>query len=204
MQVKLVHDGTYASNFYIVSDDASTATVLIDPSVSPDAAGVPSVALPVVAILLTHGHFDHILALDAWRAKTGAPVLMAAEEATALSDPSRSCYRQFFGKSTVHAPPDRLLAEGDRIAVGEESLTVLLTPGHTAGSISLDSGELLFTGDTLFAGGGYGRYDLPSGDGGVLSASLARLLALKGERRIYPGHGPTTTLREEKKHFNIL
>ena len=205
MQVKILHDGTYASNSYLVSDDAGTAAVLIDPSVAPAASGLTSAALPhVTAIVLTHGHFDHVLALDAWRELTGAPVLMAAEEREALTDPARSCYLQFLGQSTVHEPPDRMLAEGDTVFVGEERLTVLLTPGHTAGSITLDSGELLFTGDTLFADGGYGRFDLPTGNAAILRTSLSRIVSLEGERRIYAGHGPATLLTEEKKHFNFL
>lgn len=205
MQVKTIQDGTYAANFYILTDDEQSAAVLIDPSVSPQASGLSVEQLPpVTAIVLTHGHFDHILALDEWRAVTGAPVFMATPEASALSDPSRSCYLQFLGQTTKHDPPDRLLNEGDTVAVGSESLSVMLTPGHTAGCITLDSGMLLFTGDTLFADGGYGRFDLPTGDAATLRDSLARILAISGERCIYAGHGPATRLSEEKKHFNFL
>ncbi len=204
MKVTLFHDGTYASNCYLVTDDAETGAILIDPSVSPAFAERLAAPLPRInAILLTHGHFDHMLALDAWRQRSGAPVLISAEDAPAFGSPMLSCYLSFLGANTVHAPADRLLAAGDTVEVGEESLTVIAVPGHTPGSLAFDSGDILFTGDTMFAGGGYGRFDLPGGDGDLLAVSLGDLLMLKGERRLLAGHGEEGTLSAEKKHYNF-
>ena len=202
MKATLLYDGTYASNCYLVTDDAETGAILIDPSVSPAIAERLVGPLPKIdAILLTHGHFDHMLAIDEWRKRTGVPVLMSPYDAPALQSPEISCYRTFLGEETVHAPADGMLAAGDTVPVGEESLAVLELPGHTPGCLAFDSGELLFTGDTLFAGGGYGRFDLPGGDRENLVKSLRTLLALPGERRLLSGHGEESTLSDARKYF---
>jgi glyoxylase-like metal-dependent hydrolase (beta-lactamase superfamily II) len=200
-----LYDGTYASNSYLLTDEEGSGAVLVDPSVPPAVAERLYGPLPRIdTILLTHGHFDHMLALDAWRERTGAPLWMSAYDAPALLDPAVSCYRTFLHLETVHAPADRLIAAGDLIPVGREALTVLETPGHTPGCLCFDDGCLLLTGDTLFADGGYGRFDLPTGNAAILRTSLSRIVSLEGERRIYAGHGPATLLTEEKKHFNFL
>ena len=204
MKVALFHNGTYASNCYLVTDNAESGAILIDPSVSPAFVERTVFPLPKIdAILLTHGHFDHMLELDAWRRRTGAPVLIAVEDAPALGSPELSCYRSFLGENKTHAPADRLLAAGDTVDVGGERLTVIAVPGHTPGSLAFDSGELLFTGDTMFAGGGYGRFDLPGGNGDLLVLSLGELLMLEGERRLLAGHGEEGLLSAEKKHYNF-
>lgn len=204
MRATLLYDGTYASNSYLLTDEEGSGAVLVDPSVPPAVAERLYGPLPRIdTILLTHGHFDHMLALDAWRERTGAPLWMSAYDAPALKDPAVSCYRTFLHLETVHAPADRLIAAGDLVPVGREALTVLETPGHTPGCLCFDDGCLLLTGDTLFAGGGFGRYDLPGGDPNLLVASLRTLLHLTGERRILAGHGEETTLTAAKTYFNF-
>ncbi len=202
MKVTVLQEGLIASNCYLVTDNEGDGALLIDPSVSPRQAELQCGTLPAVRrILLTHGHFDHMLTLEAWRELTGAPVAILCEDAPALTDPALNAHRLFFGEDAVYSPADRILCEGERIAVGRESLTVLSTPGHTPGSLCLDSGELLFTGDTLFADGGVGRCDLPGGEEAALRRSLLRLFSLPGERRIYPGHGRSCLLSETKEFF---
>ncbi len=205
MRIQSFYFGSYASNLYLVTDDAGEATVLIDPSLSPKRIESKIGKLPSIdTIVLTHGHFDHMLALEEWRRETGAPVAIHTADALSLQNPSLSCYRQFLGEDVCHSPAEILLGDGDRIRVGGEELTVLSTPGHTPGSIVLDTGEHIITGDTVFAEGGYGRCDLPGGDSNELLASLRRVLSLSGERRLYPGHGGETLLSEAKINFLYL
>ena len=204
MKLHLLDDGTYASNCYIVYDDAMTGAVVIDPSVSPKKAmGILAGLPPISMLILTHSHFDHMLALDEWRALTGAPLAVSALDAHGLSNPTLSCFRSFLGQEQTFAPAEVILKNGDTVAVGSETLTVMETPGHTPGSIVLDSGELLFTGDTVFAGGGFGRYDLPGGNGDLLVVSLGEVMMIAGERRILPGHGEEGLLSVEKKFYNF-
>lgn len=196
MKVYSLCSASFASVCYFLTDDEEKEAVIIDPSASPDAvaAGFGRALPPVSRILLTHAHFDHMLALDAWREKTGAPVLVHPEDAGAFSDSRRNAYRLFFGGDMVFSPPDGSLSSGENIPLGRETLRVLHTPGHTPGSCVFDSGANLFTGDTLFAGGDFGRTDLPGGNAKTLARSLRLLLALPGERRVFPGHGEQTSL----------
>ena len=204
MKVHLLYDGTYASNCYIVCDDAMTGAVVIDPSVSPQRAmGILADLPPISMLILTHAHFDHMLALDEWREITGAPLAVSGQDAHGLSNPALSCFRSFLRQEKTFAPAEVLLKSGDAVAVGSESLSVIGTPGHTPGSIVLDSGELLFTGDTVFVGGGYGRYDLPGGSGDLLVVSLGDIMMISGERRLLPGHGEEGLLSLEKKFYNF-
>ncbi len=204
MKATLLHDGTYASNCYLVEDDGGEGAVIVDPSVPPDFAVARLGKLPrISAILLTHAHFDHMLALSLWREVTGASLLMSREDAPALSDPYLSCARQFLGEETRFAPPDGFLLAGDTVEVGRESLLVLAAPGHTPGGLVFDSGELLITGDTLFGDCGYGRFDLPGGNGDILALTLGDILMIKGERRILSGHGGEGLLSSAKQYFNF-
>ena len=158
----------------------------------------------ISAILLTHGHFDHILSLDEWREKTGAPVCMSREDASMLLNPDLSCYRMFFGTDTVHRAADRILEEGDTVSFGKESLRVVKVPGHTAGSLLFEGDGVLFTGDTVFAYGGYGRYDLPSGSAQHLWQSIHRIFSeFPPTHRIYPGHGSSSSLEEERPYHQV-
>lgn len=205
MKIYTLYGGGYSSASYLVTDNASQNGVLIDPSV-PYADVIARVSsLPKLsAILLTHGHFDHMLSLDEWREKTGAPVCICREDACMLTDPSLSCYRSFLGTDTVHAEADKLLEEGDEIRFGEERVKVFKAPGHTAGSCVYIGEGVLFTGDTIFASGGYGRYDLPSGSAAHLFESIRRIFTTFPENyRIYPGHGGPSALSEERPYHRI-
>lgn len=202
MQVKSFYDGSYAAVTYLVTDDAGDVGVVIDPAVPYEMVLARTPNMPrIAALLLTHGHFDHMLHLAAWKEKTGAPICITREDAPALKDACLNCNRLFFGTDAVYPPADRTLSEGDKILFGEETLTVRLTPGHTKGSCIYVGEKDIFTGDTLMADGSYGRYDLPGGSAQALYASLSRIASLEGDYTLYPGHGRSTTLKEEKNYY---
>ncbi len=206
MRIYSLYDGGYGSMCYLVSDDGNENAVLIDPSVSyaRAIASVGGTMPKISAILLTHGHFDHILFLDEWREKTGAPVCISREDASMLGNPELSCYRMFFGEDKVHADAERILEEGEEISFGKEKLRVYKVPGHTAGSLIFEGDGVLFTGDTVFAYGGYGRYDLPSGSAQHLARSLHRIFTeFPPSYRIYPGHGSPSTLKDERPLHHV-
>lgn len=191
----------YESNCFLVTDDEESAALIIDPSIPIRQLSRERGKLlpPIVGILLTHAHFDHMLAVNEWREKTGAPLLIHAADAPALSDSEKNVYRLFMGTDGGTDPAERLLAEGDVIVCGKEELRVLSTPGHTPGSICLLADGTLITGDTLFAHS-IGRTDLPGGDGHVMQKTLRRLKSMAGDLTVYPGHGPCTTLSHEKQY----
>ena len=205
MKVECYGGYGYASNCYLVTDDGETEAIIIDPSVSftPLSRSRGRLLPKIVGILLTHAHYDHMLAVDEWREKTGAPLLIHAADAPALSDGIRNVYRMFTGADGGTSPAERTLKEGDTITCGDECLRVLSTPGHTPGSICLLAGDILFSGDTLFAHS-IGRTDLPGGDPAAMSKTLARLKALPDGYTIYAGHGPQTTLSHEKRYNPYL
>ena len=202
MQVKAFYSGGFAAVSYLLTDDTGEYGVLIDPAVSYEEVMMRTVPMPkITALLLTHGHFDHMLTLAAWKKKTGAPICVTAEDAPALTDARLNCNRMFFGTDETYPPADRLLDEGDTVTFGDESLTAMKTPGHTPGSCVFIGKRDIFTGDTMMTDGAYGRYDLPGGSAEALYASLLRLASLDGDYVIHPGHGREGTLKEEKNYY---
>lgn len=181
--------GYFGSTCYLVTGERSA--VLIDPSVSYQAAlSSEGGSLPdLCAILLTHAHFDHMLTLDEWCKKTGASVYVGAADAAALSDPAKNAYFAFTGEHRGYTGPYHAVYDGDSLVFGDLTLRVLALPGHTAGSVGYLFGEIAFTGDLVFEGGGYGRTDLYGGDLRTLYASLRTLAAQRGLKTLYPGHG---------------
>ena len=197
MTIRCLPLGALQANCYLLSDEEG-ATAVIDPG---DEAGtiletVRAGELAVEAILLTHAHFDHILAADELRRETGAPVYVYETDAPALADPRRSLtVLAKGGAGPLRA--DHLLKDGEELRVGRRAVSVLHTPGHTPGSCCFLCGDALFSGDTLFAGS-IGRTDFPGGDDQAMAASLRMLAALEPGIRVFPGHGESTTLSKER------
>lgn len=191
--------GPLGVNCYILGDEHTRQAVVIDPGGNPREIlkTIEKRALKIIAIVNTHAHFDHVLALTEVRAATGAPFLLHAGEAQILASAQMS--GAMFGMAMRQpAPPDRLLNDGDTIPVGALRLKVLHTPGHTPGGICLLFDNRVIVGDTLFQSG-IGRTDFPGGDYATLMTSIRdKLLTLPDETIVYPVHGPATTIGEER------
>ena len=196
--------GPVEANCYIISCGADGKAAVIDPGGDGEMilAELDRLNLVVEAVVNTHGHFDHIGANGLLIARTGAPLMIHEADLPFLRSASENAafYGMRIEPSTV---PSRLLTDGDRIDVGETELTVLHTPGHSPGGISILAGNSIFTGDTLFAGS-IGRTDLPGGDMDTLMESVRRILTLDEETTVYPGHGPPTTIGREKRSNPFL
>jgi len=175
------------------------SAILIDPG--SDAAAILSVIsehnLQLELIVNTHAHIDHIGANSDLKEKTSAPLCIHSADADMLVNPQENL--SFFIGVPVSSPaPDRLLADGDTLEAGTLHLKVMHTPGHSPGSICLLGDGCIFTGDLLFAGG-IGRYDFPGSSYTVLMDSLQKVMALDDDLLVYPGHGPTTTIGNERR-----
>lgn len=197
MQITPIYSrSAYGSECYLLTD--SGHALVVDPSASTAAIlrEADRQGCTLDGILLTHGHFDHIMSIDALRLEhPDLPVYIHEKDAPMLEDGEKNAFTFFFGEDRRYRPADKLLHEGDRIPLGGSVLTVLHTPGHSPGSVcclSADDG-ILITGDTLFADN-IGRWDLWEGDYDTLRRSLGRLTALDPSLTIYPGHGEPARL----------
>jgi hydroxyacylglutathione hydrolase len=206
MTVALLHHlvvGPLACNCYVVGDPVTKDAIVIDPGGDAEVLQqrLAGDAINVTAIVATHAHFDHLLAADSLRAATGAPFYLHSADGDLLSWMEESG-RLFLGAELGPAPEvDSWTQEGDRLVAGGAELEVIHTPGHSPGSISLVAPDALFSGDALFKGS-IGRTDLPGGDTETLLAVIRnKLFALDEALPVYPGHGPATTLAEERS-FN--
>lgn len=183
----------WESNSYLVTegDDA----ILIDAGVNCHtvAEQLAKEAVTLRTILLTHGHFDHIISIDGLREQTDAKLAIHSEDAEMLTDAEKSALYTFFGVRNSYRPCDISLSHGDIIPFGEHRIEVIHTPGHSRGSVCYKIGDVLFTGDTIFSSG-YGRYDLYGGDIRMLTTSLKQLKDQNPSMTIYPGHGEPALL----------
>jgi glyoxylase-like metal-dependent hydrolase (beta-lactamase superfamily II) len=199
MILKKLLVGPLGVNCYILGDEKTREAIVIDPGGNAHAilASIQKHQLKVNAIVNTHAHFDHVGALHALRAETGAPFILHEDEVAMLRGAQSSA--AMYGLSIPpQAAPDRTVRDGDRIECGDIALTVLHTPGHTPGGICLLQAKNVFVGDTLFQGG-IGRTDFPGGDYMTLMTSIRdKLLPLPDDTIVYPGHGAQTTIGEEK------
>ena len=206
MQIYMLSLGAFGANCYIVETDAKNA-VVIDAGEEPGRvlALLREKGLTAKYLLFTHGHFDHIGAASALKDATGAKTAISASDTWLFLDPKgvgdifpAASYR-------IYRPeePDIRLFDGDTVTLDELTFTVKMTPGHSKGSCCFACGDTLFTGDTLFKQG-IGRLDLKTGSTADMRATLRMINEWKENFRILPGHGPETTLNDEKRRNPYL
>jgi hydroxyacylglutathione hydrolase len=185
--------GTLSTNCYVVHSQITKEAIIIDPGLELSTEAqqifdyINADALKIKLIVNTHGHQDHISGNAIFQAKYDIPIYIHKFDALALED---------FEKDRFPAPV--LLEDGNQISFGDQNLRILHTPGHTPGSICLIGDRLIFTGDTLFAEG-IGRTDFAGGSDRDMQQSLTKLVHLPDNLLIYPGHGPTSIMGEEKR-----
>ena len=189
LNIKTLPLGAYQTNCYLVWGEDSDTCVVIDPGYAPDTVldAAKKLGKKISAILLTHGHFDHVGAVRDIAAETDCSVYLCEHD---LSMPAQMTAGPLYYTN--------LYAEGDFVELAGLSFKVLHTPGHTPGSVCLMCENVIFSGDTLFWGS-CGRTDLPGGSWSTIRVSLKRLADLPGDYMVYPGHGDATRLSFERK-----
>ena len=199
MEILVIPVGYLQENCYIAYDEDKVA-VVIDPGDEGQklVEAIRNRGLDVRYILLTHGHFDHTGAVMEIKNEFGAKLCVSGEDAEMLTDPQLSlAMRQRWKPEDISI--DWLLSDGDVIEAGKMRFEVIATPGHSKGSVTYRCENVLFTGGTLFQGD-CGRTDLYGGSYEQIKASLRRLADLEGDYQVLPGHGPDSTLEEERLH----
>lgn len=196
MKIKSIIQGRVQTNSYIISNQEKC--ILIDPEgdISSFVAYIENKHLTPVAILLTHGHFDHIGAVDALKELYHLPVYASAKEVELLKEPSLNLSTHIGKKISVQV--DHTLQDLDILNLADLEITVWETPGHTSGSVCYFIEDHIFSGDTIFEKT-YGRIDFPTGNKEQMISSIHRILSLEKDYVIHPGHGDPTTVFEEQK-----
>ena len=201
MKVIPIPNGQFAENCYVVVDEARRACAIVDPGEEAELITHRVAALDVtpVAIWLTHAHVDHVVGVFRIAGETGAPVwLHPADRPLYDAVPDQAAWFGLVPPGQLPAP-DREMAHGAQLAVGDVHFAVRHAPGHSPGSVCLVGPGIVFSGDVLFAGS-IGRTDLPSSDFETLIASIKReLLPLPDDTIVYSGHGPETTIGRERR-----
>ena len=208
--------GAFAANCYLVAPAPGEECVIIDPGQDAQ-RGIEELLdryrLKPIAVLLTHGHVDHMWSVAPVCGAKGIPAYIHPDDREMLADPAKGmslmAKQQFLGGMTFSEPDDvKALQDGEIVPLAGLDFQIGHTPGHTPGSVTFrstsetpgghDDLDALFTGDLLFAGS-IGRTDLPGGDHETILRSLARTLTMPDATVVLPGHGPTTTIGDERK-----
>ena len=187
-------------NTYLIYDHEGNC-MIIDPA---DMSGkiddfIKEKGLKLSKVLLTHGHGDHIYAVNHIRNKYDVTVMIHKDDAEIIETPEYNYSKAIFGQS-ITIPEYEVFSDGDTIVSGVNELKVVHTPGHTRGSCCFVLGDTVFSGDTLFRES-VGRYDLYGGNGRqILSSIKDKIFTMKGDTKVLPGHGDSTTVRHEKNN----
>lgn len=195
LKVKTFVAGAMRVNTYLAYNEGYSEAVIVDPARGKDkiASYAASLGLRVTAVLVTHGHFDHILQVRDWQ-EDGATVYVHQADADRLNGGNN-----LGGEFGIYVPPckaDILIKDGDVFDVAGIRFRVIHTPGHSPGSCCYITGDIIFSGDTLFAGA-TGRTDFDGGNPEEMQKSLTKLFALEGDYAVYPGHEGATRLSNE-------
>lgn len=205
MIIKRFIAGRLENNMYLVADEKSGEAVLIDatedlPEIKET---VKKLGVKVLYILLTHGHFDHILGLNSLKKSLNAPAVICKDDLV-ISENINEFTRLFGLPDSVPPKYDMYIKDGDEILLGSYKIKVIHTPGHTEGGVCYLVDGKLFSGDTLFRGS-VGRTDLFGGNFDKLSDSIKnKLFKLDDKTEVFPGHGDMTTIGFEKKYNEII
>ena len=189
--------GPFQENYYLVVDETTQRAVLVDPGAEGERIlrAVTASGATLDAIWLTHAHIDHVGAIAAVKRVHDVPVYLHPADLPLYERAGWQAAQ--YGLPFDEPPaPDRELADGDILRVGDQEFTVLHTPGHAPGHCVFEGNGVLLGGDLLFAGS-IGRTDLPLCDPAAMAESLARVAALEPALRVHPGHGPATTIGRE-------
>ncbi len=193
--------GPLDTNCYLIYEERSRKGILIDPGAYDPriTEHTQDNGIDVICTLNTHGHGDHVMGDAAF----GFPILIHELDGPCLQDPAKGLF--FLGGGDMEPTrAEKFLADGDILRLGDLELEIIHTPGHTPGSISARCGNMLFSGDVLFLEG-IGRTDLPGGDHQTLIRTIReKLLVLPDSVRVFPGHGPETTIGHERRNNPFL
>ncbi len=203
MQVQTFTVGTFSTNCYVMTCPKTRESIIIDPGFDDQMEAekilnlIEKNRLQLKYTVNTHGHPDHTCGNGLVKEKFHTPIMIHKDDAHLLGAPAQAIAEALGFKN--HSPEaDILLEDGNFVKFGQISLKVMHTPGHSRGSISLVGEKEVITGDTLFAGS-IGRTDFPESSELQMQQSLQKLKALPDRLTVYPGHGPTTTMGEEKR-----
>lgn len=193
-------DDGFITNTYIITDEETGETAVVDPSLPEEILIEKLNAENVKYVLLTHGHFDHIGGVNFVKEKTGAKVVIHKEDEEMLCDKNKN-----YGTDSTPIYADILVEDGTELMLGKSKITVMHTPGHTKGGVCyiFPDDRIIFSGDTLFRLTA-GRTDLYGGDARTELMSLARIAKLEGDYKVFPGHDDATTLNFEREYNRYM
>ena len=205
MKIIAMEVGVIGTNCYVVINEEQKKGVVIDPGGDADQIleKIKQKGITIEAIFLTHGHSDHIMAVDEVRGVTGAKVYISEADADMLTKAS-SNLSVYMGAGREFKAADEFLIDGETITAAGLKFQVVATPGHTKGGICLLCGDTVFCGDTIFSES-IGRTDLPGGSySQILHSIKTKIMVLPDEMKLLPGHGPATTIGWERRRNPFL